>query len=294
MFVSRGSRSRLLLCWQGMGLSNWIRLLAQGPSLDVSGLPRVVSITAMAALNSCLNGLESLSYGRRIRRVSMHESPLFILGHWRSGTTLLHHLLALDPQFAFVNLYESLFPGHFLLSERWMTAWTARFLPPTRPMDNMPCAWNLPEEDEFPLMLLTLYSPYLSAAFPCERAKFARFENLRSGLSERELTVWKEALLHLLRKVSYKNQERRLVLKSPTHTSRLPILLQMFPQARFVYLFRNPFEVFASTVRLRRVMAEMNGLSRRQPENLEEEVLDGYLKMYHAYHLHKALIDPRI
>jgi hypothetical protein len=46
------------------------------------------------------------------------------------------------------------------------------------------------------------------------------------------------------------------MLKSPTHTARLHILREMFPQAKFIHIVRDPCEVFSSTVRLWRALFE--------------------------------------
>ena len=43
---------------------------------------------------------------------SRDESPLFIIGHWRSGTTFLHNLLCQDPNTGFVTTYQSVFPNN--------------------------------------------------------------------------------------------------------------------------------------------------------------------------------------
>ena len=47
-----------------------------------------------------------------------------IIGHWRSGTTMLHELLILDPRHTFPNTYQCFEPLHFL--------WTEWFVPRTR------------------------------------------------------------------------------------------------------------------------------------------------------------------
>jgi hypothetical protein len=172
-----------------------------------------------------------------------------------------------------------------------MTRLTARRLPTVRPVDMMPLAWDLPQEDETALLIMTLCSPYLSVAFPNEPVRFARFGNFKAGLTERELAKWKQAFVHLLRKAALRNANRPLILKSPAHTGRVPLLLQLFPQARFIYLVRDPYQVYGSTIRLRKSMCEINAFTRAAPVDLENQVLDNYMQMYQAYHLHRALID---
>ena len=48
-----------------------------------------------------------------------------------------------------------------------------------------------------------------------------------------------------MRKLTFK-YGRPLVLKSPPHTARIRLLLEMFPEARFVHIHRHPYQVFRS------------------------------------------------
>ena len=65
-------------------------------------------VTLAAAGNSLLRGVQSLRYGRQVRRVDVPDDPIFIIGHWRTGTTMLHELLALDARHRCPSTYESL------------------------------------------------------------------------------------------------------------------------------------------------------------------------------------------
>ena len=88
--------------------------------------------------------------GRRIAQQPIKDAPIFIIGHWRSGTTLLHELMSLDERFTFPTTYECFVPNHFLISA-WFDAWLKCLLPKQRPMDNMALGWDRPQEDEFAL-----------------------------------------------------------------------------------------------------------------------------------------------
>src|SRR4051812_20008158 len=84
----------------GIRLGDWLRLLlANGFRVHPTCIPRALSISSYALLNSAAGCLEELRYGNRVRRAQI-PPPLFVLGHWRSGTTLLHDLLAVDDRFA--------------------------------------------------------------------------------------------------------------------------------------------------------------------------------------------------
>ncbi len=155
----------------------------------------------------------------------------------------------------------------------------------------MPFAWDLPAEDEIALLVSTLLSPYLDIAFPARSRHVDRLDDLRRNLSPAESARWKAALVGFLKKVSLR-APRAPLLKSPPHTGRIPLLLDLFPDARFVYVVRNPYDVFASTRHLRRVLSESNGLGRGGPVDLDERILSTYSRLYDAYHLHRALVPP--
>ena len=99
---------------QGMALGDWWALLRRHRfAMDLRHLPRVLVQTAVSASNSINARIERGRFGRRIEAARI-EAPLFILGHYRSGTTHLHNLLALDPQFAAPTFFQVLNPHTFL------------------------------------------------------------------------------------------------------------------------------------------------------------------------------------
>ena len=165
--------------WHGSSFGNWLKLLASRPPIHWSRLHKVASITVLSIVNSVSNLAESAIFGRKIARQTVDHPPVFILGHWRSGTTLLHNLITLDPQFSFPNLYEVLFPCNFLLTERVVTSLTSWLIPKTRPMDNVEAGFHMPQEDEVALLLMSGLSPYLMLAHPNNPAMYERYFELR-------------------------------------------------------------------------------------------------------------------
>src|SRR5690606_27408366 len=112
---------------------------------------RCLAAGALSLVAEPFRWFERLLYDRRLKRTALPESPVFIFGHWRSGTTLLHNAMCQDPQFAFVNTYQSMFPNQFFGS-RWLFGTFMRwFIPSTRPADNTPLAPELPQEEEIAL-----------------------------------------------------------------------------------------------------------------------------------------------
>jgi omega-hydroxy-beta-dihydromenaquinone-9 sulfotransferase len=131
-------------------------------------------------------------------------------------------------------------------------------LPDRRPMDNMAAGWDRPQEDEFALCLLGLPSPYADIAFPNRPAVYPGSLDL-SGLTAAQLADWKRRFVRFLKAVTYRDP-RRLVLKSPPHTARVRVLLDLFPDARFVHIVRDPYVVFPSTVNLWTSLGRKHGL----------------------------------
>src|SRR5204863_183246 len=108
----------------------------------------------MKSGDSVLTFAENRRYGRDIERTQI-ESPLFILGAWRSGTTHLHNLLAKDNRFAFPNQYQVTYPNTFLLTERGSAWFIDKCLPEQRPQDAMKFGIAEPQEEDFAMTVLT-------------------------------------------------------------------------------------------------------------------------------------------
>ncbi|HYO24916.1 MAG TPA: sulfotransferase, partial [Lacipirellulaceae bacterium] len=158
--------------WHGMGFPTWLRELARHRfAVSPTRAPMTCAITAFTLMNSVLAVLERVAYGRRIDATELAEPPLFILGHWRAGTTFLHELLIRDPRHTYPTTYQCFAPSHFVLSERYVTPYTRVFVPERRPMDNMAAGWDRPREDEFELVILGVPWVYLCFMFPNHRPR---------------------------------------------------------------------------------------------------------------------------
>jgi hypothetical protein len=141
--------------WHTMNAAAWWQLLrAHGFRLKASRLPVAVSVTLAAANNSLLGLLQSAIYGARLRNTEIEHDPIFVLGHWRSGTTHLHELLALDDRFAFPTSFECFAPHHCLVTDRVYPKLFSWLLPGKRVMDDMALGFGRPQEDELALVAL--------------------------------------------------------------------------------------------------------------------------------------------
>lgn len=286
----KSSGQGFICMWHGLCVSGLIRLIRQKPGFSLAYLPRWVSIAAASVLNSLGAAAESAIYGRRIQNTRIEHPPIFILGHWRSGTTMLHNLMALDPEVTFPNLYHCVSPGHFLLTESWVAPLTKWMLPSTRPMDNVAAGWDEPQEEDIALALDCGISPYLMTAFTHRRDVYERFFDPRD-MTEQERTVWKSSLLRFMTKLTIR-RNRTIVSKNPGHTFRIPILLEMFPDARFICIRRDPYAVYQSSMHLRRTIFSENCVSPPCFDKSESDMLDFYEKCIRTYEETKSLIPP--
>src|SRR6185503_9923340 len=165
-------------------------------------------------------------------------SPLFVLGHWRSGTTHLHYLLGLDDRFAFPGLYQVHFPHTFLTTEQRLSGLVGFLLPRHRPYDNVRLDLQVPDEDEFAMCVLGFMTSYLAGVFPRRMEYYEQFLTLQNTPAS-AVDQWKSSLRLFLQKLTLKSG-KPLIVKSPTHTGRIKLLLEMFPDARFVHIHRDP------------------------------------------------------
>ncbi len=292
--------------WNGMDVPTWFGLLARNRfavSPSIGRMHIVASAILFAPMNSLLNALQRLFYARQIARTNI-EPPIFIVGHWRSGTTFLHELLARDPNFTAPTSYECFAPGHFHVSARFFTKFEY-LIPGTRPMDEMKMSWSSPQEDEFALLNLGLPSPYEELAFPNHRRAAAPFLGL-SELAPDAREKWKRTFVTFAQSVSLKRaKERRgavprLVLKSPPHTARIEFLRDFFPGAKFIHLVRNPTEVFSSTVGLWTSLFEVQGCQTPRVESLvngapsiEDYVLATFDELYRDFDAARSQLPAR-
>jgi omega-hydroxy-beta-dihydromenaquinone-9 sulfotransferase len=279
----------------GISLPEWRRLLRENRyAVDPVYAHRAAYVTMMAVLNTVAGRKEERLYGAAIEETRVTEPPLFVLGHWRSGTTHLHNLLCLDTeQFAYPNSVQTTWPHSFLCTEEAVRRVDGR-IPRSRPMDEVAISLDAPQEDEWALMLRTLHSPYLHAfSFPRHEARYAPYLTWR-GAPEGELQHWQKTFVWYLKKLTLKHG-RALVLKSPTHTARVRLLLETFPDARFVHLYREPYAVFRSTCHLWETLPPLHHLQRPRRLVDEEGILRRYQEMYDAYFEERALIpDGRL
>jgi hypothetical protein len=274
----------------GITAGSWFRLLKQNHfEVDSCYWHRAAFITLTSLMNSWYVALGERRFKNAIDQTKITQAPLFILGHWRSGTTHLHYLLAQDTdQFAFPNTYQVVNPETFLTTEQTNKRLFARLVPPTRPMDNMALSFDTPQEDEFAPCLMSLCSPYLGISFPRREEHYLKYLSFDS-VSRDEIDRWANAFVWFLKKLTLKSN-RSLLLKSPPHTARIRLLLELFPNAHFVHVHRNPYRVFQSTRHYFDTAMWYTYLQRPKLEGVDDGIFRRYTLLHDAFFRDQSLV----
>ena len=269
----------------------WLRLLSRnGFAVSPGRLPMAFAVCCLSVFNSAAALLQRVRYGRAIGEAAVDPPPLFIVGHWRTGTTLLHELLSLDPQFRCPTTYECMAPAHFLVTGRLVIRHLGALLPKQRPLDAMRLRWDLPQEDEFALCNRGALSAYPSWAFSHRRTAWEDLLDPRD-FAPRERERWEDTLRHFYRAVS-STGAGRLVLKAPPHTARLGLLAEMFPGALFVHAVRHPFEMVPSFLVAWRRMAASVGLQSRLRPDLDDFLIRLGSRLYRRFDDDRSGLGP--
>jgi hypothetical protein len=277
--------------WQGCGFFTWLALLSRNRfAVHPRYWPIAAVVTVISFTNTLLGLLERAIFGGAVRATRIEAPPIFLIGHWRTGTTLLHELMACDERFACPTTYQCLSSGHFLLTERWLARWLGFLLPASRQMDNMKQSFDRPQEDEFALCMSGAGSPYSAIAFPNRTPRDESYLDL-DDLSPARRRRWQKALYGFLQKLTYRHG-KRLVLKSPPHTARIKTLREMFPDAIFIHIVRDPYVVFPSTLNLWRTLYRTHGLQVPTYDGIEERVLRTFVRMFEKLEAGRALLRP--
>lgn len=198
----------------------------------------------------------------RLRKVEA-RGPVFIVGHARSGTTLIHRLMSADgDRFSFFLLYEMFFPSLLqkkairllgrlderLLGsrvERRIRDWERRKFAATQSMHAT--GLTAPEEDDF-VHTFSCASGFWIVLLPyMGLLDFYYVDERPAGRRRRLLEFYKQCVKRQL----YLNGADKIHLsKNPTFSGRVESLIETFPDARIVVMMRNPYETIPSLLKL--------------------------------------------
>ncbi|MAT44489.1 MAG: hypothetical protein CL609_19315 [Anaerolineaceae bacterium] len=195
------------------------------------------------------------------------KNPVFVIGNYRSGTTLLHRLLSYDyKRFTSMTGWE-IFIAPSIVQRKVLRLFTSIDQvfgsPIVRTFDYLwekfaqgPVYFHKmgvrePEEDENLLahiwsgiIPINMFPDFESGGLP----GYAFFDKLlNSNQKKRVMNFYKGCLQ---RHMYYHGGNKIYLSKSPSFSGNIETLIEAFPDAKFIYLVRSPFEVVPSAINL--------------------------------------------
>ena len=236
--------------------------------------------------------LEDLITQNRINSFKPADDPVFIIGHWRSGTTYLHNLLSRDKQFGYCSTYQSVLPKLTLSNQWWLSYFIKLIMPSHRPADNVELNLAFPQEEEFALGNLTQWCFYYAWYFPKHFSELVEEHIERKSDDKEYINQWKKIYTRFI-SIALLNTNGKIYLsKNPPNTMRLDLLTELFPNARFIYISRNPYEVFESSKRFIKGVMPTTQLQSYDQTCLDTALPSMMQKFFSRYEHTKALIKP--
>ncbi len=178
------------------------------------------------------------------------ESPVLVVGTGRSGTSILHELLAQDPAHRVARTWELLHPcppperatyatdPRIAAADQEYTFWHL-IAPEYRTMHEN--GGDVPNED--PLIdMLEFASDHLMGSYPVP--SYGRW------LARADLAPVFHAHRRFLQLLQWRCPGERWVLKSPSYLGKLPAFFAEYPDAYVVLTHRDPLKVLPSLVSL--------------------------------------------
>ncbi len=274
----------------GITYEDWLKLHRENKlTLKPKYIKRALLLILLSRQNSKGKKREEEQFASLYEKAEI-QPPVFILGHWRSGTTMLHTLMIQNPVFAYANALQISHPHTFLIREERVKRQIEKLKKQSykRPMDNIKVQFDSPGEDENGIAIMSLRSPVISWTFPRNEQFYARYHTFKEAPQE-DFEKWKEAILLFYRKLSWR-YNKPLILKSPVHTARVKILLELFPEAKFIHIYRNPYRVYQSTRKLYDSLLPLTALQEPPTEQYDDIIIRNYRIIYDAYLQEKSLI----
>src|SRR5678815_1683799 len=171
------------------------------------------------------------------------KEPVMLLGHGRTGTTILHETLSCDPQFRIVKRWEALYPAPppeeatYLTDPRIQKAHDFitiydRITPEWQTMHKY--GGDLPVECAEYLYASFLSNVYL---FAFQIPSYAEY----LGRQDTLYTIrWHERVLKFLQ---WKYKKNHWLLKNPIWIDMIPLVLKVYPDAKIILTHRDPIVV---------------------------------------------------
>jgi omega-hydroxy-beta-dihydromenaquinone-9 sulfotransferase len=219
-------------------------------------------------------------------------APVFILGYYRSGTTWLQQVMATDPDFKTPTIFKTILPELFCVFEPFLkpvASVVTKLLKSENAYHRLPFSWDFPGEEDVAINTLSYLCDFNRIfQYPSQGRKILQqhFKDPGSALVKN----WKSAHLYYTSKLMLRNRGKRLLLKSPPNTGRIALLKKIYPDAKFVYIKRNPSECIVSNKRLWEINRPFS-FEKYKEEEVEDLLIAMYKVFEENYEDQKKILD---
>ncbi len=260
-----------------------IKLLFQN-KIAKNKITKILSIILATLISLPLRWIQNIYlFPKKIRYKNIKKDPIFIIGHWRSGTTHLHYLMYKDEKFITLEAFQAFFYRIAFVSKGFIRPLLNKLMPLKRPQDNIKIDAYAPSEEEHPLTNITEKSGMQSFFFPKNWTYFDRY-NLFENISQNNINRWLKTYNKLLLQIEWFNKKnKQLLLKNPHNTGRIAELIKRYPSAKFIYIHRNPYEVYQSMLHLYNKTIKSQFLQDITENEIKSKIIECYRKTLLCY-----------
>jgi hypothetical protein len=272
-------------------LGSWLKLLRR-EKVSRAYVGRTILLLSTSLLTLPFRMYESLRYRHRVKSVVISEPPIFIIGHPRSGTTHLHNLMCQDKNMGYVTTLQAVAPDFLFVAGKTLKPLLKKLMPSGRAMDQVSVTMDGPQEEEIAVFNLSPHAFLYHLWFPQNAYYYFERYALFRHVPESVIAEWKDTYMEVMRKATLYMDHKRLVLKSPMNTGHVNLLLDLFPDAKFIHIVRNPYTVFVSTKRMYRRILGVAQLQEISWEEIVDYILLFYKEMMQKFLKDSALVPP--
>ena len=246
--------------------------------VDLKYFHRFLYAIVLSVITSPLKVYQKLLYHRKIKKTEIKQDPIFIIGHYRTGTTYLMTLMAYDKSKGYVSNTEAYATLLYLGFPKLTKLIIAASLPDVRPMDNVIMGAEEPTEEEYCIGTFSKYGYYTGFIFPRNfdlYTKYLTFEGMPKHLKR-----WKKKYYYLVQMLTLGHKGKQLFLKNPSNSYRIREILELFPNAKFIHTYRDPYKVYSSTVKFFDEVFGIYTLQKWDEEKMKSDILQNYKLLY--------------
>jgi hypothetical protein len=271
--------------------SNILQVI-KGYRIDLRYYFKFVLTFIISMIFELFNLAERLLYKKKLSNFRSEEPPVFIIGFWRSGTTILHSLLCQDQRAGYVTTFQGVFPNLVLSQRKWLKTLINSILPKKRPFDGYSLDMDFPQEEDFAMMSLQPKSLYKMFYFPKDFNDIYEKELYFEKYTEAERNNWKSKYLNFMSKAMLNTAGKRYISKNPCNIFRINTLTELFPDARYIFIYRNPYPVVESLYRFVNEVLPGSELQHLEGGIPRECFARLYKDALHEYFKVKGIIKP--